>query len=92
MKCATFISTPVHNNELHLQLHFAKPEAYHELYSVNNPWDKDHMLYDALSLDGRSSFTTLKYQEAKRRRDVIMPLFSQRSMLDMLHLIRDAVS
>ncbi|PSR71633.1 hypothetical protein PHLCEN_2v12486 [Hermanssonia centrifuga] len=73
------------------ELHFAKPEAYHELYSVNNPWDKDHMLYDALSLDGRSSFTTLKYQEAKRRRDVIMPLFSRRSMLDMQHLIRDNV-
>ncbi|KAJ4305324.1 hypothetical protein N0V90_000855 [Kalmusia sp. IMI 367209] len=58
------------------QLHFANPEAYHEIYNNKNRWDKEYCLYKSFNED-RSSFGFLTYEEAKARKDVLSRSFSQ---------------
>lgn len=37
------------------ELHFSRPETYHEIYNANNRWDKEETLYHSFGED-RSSF------------------------------------
>ncbi|KAJ4357623.1 uncharacterized protein N0V89_002199 [Didymosphaeria variabile] len=57
-------------------LHFADPEAYHDIYNNRNRWDKESRLYKSFNED-RSSFGFLTYAEAKNRKDVLGRSFSQ---------------
>ncbi|KAF2849812.1 cytochrome P450 monooxygenase-like protein [Plenodomus tracheiphilus IPT5] len=57
------------------ELHFAKPQAYHDIYSNKNRWDKEAQLYKSFNED-RSSFGYLTYAEAKSRKDVLNRSFS----------------
>jgi cytochrome P450 len=59
-----------------LQLHFANPQAYHDIYNNKNRWDKESRLYKSFNED-RSSFGFLTYTEAKNRKDVLNRSFSQ---------------
>lgn len=59
-----------------MQLHFANPKAYHEIYNNKNRWDKEERLYKSFNED-RSSFGFLTYAEAKIRKDVLNRSFSQ---------------
>ncbi|KAF5854193.1 hypothetical protein GGP41_006990 [Bipolaris sorokiniana] len=57
-------------------LHFANPQAYHDIYNNKNRWDKEARLYKSFNED-RSSFGFLTYAEAKDRKHVLNPSFSQ---------------
>ncbi|USP72789.1 uncharacterized protein yc1106_00063 [Curvularia clavata] len=58
------------------ELHFANPQAYHDIYNNKNRWDKEAHLYQSFNED-RSSFGFLTYAEAKDRKHVLNPAFSQ---------------
>lgn len=60
---------------LTIQLHFADPKAYHDIYNNKNRWDKEARLYKSFNED-RSSFGFLTYAEAKNRKDVLNRSFS----------------
>lgn len=57
------------------ELHFASPQAYHDIYNNKNQWDKEARLYQSFNED-RSSFGFLTYAEAKNRKDVLNRSFS----------------
>ena len=42
--------------------------------------------------DEVSTLTTPDYPTAKKRRDLIMPLFSRKNILEMQHLVQPCVS
>ncbi|KAK2626244.1 hypothetical protein QTJ16_004506 [Diplocarpon rosae] len=69
------------------ELHFAQPSAYHEIYNASARWDKERMLYQSFGQD-HSSFGFLTYAESKSRKDVLQPLFSRRSILNIQSLVR----
>ena len=76
-----------------VQLHFATPQAYHDIYNAKNRWDKDAKLYNALrSADGHASFHLTRFRDAKQRREPMIPLFSRSSILSMQHLLSENVS
>jgi len=73
-----------------VQLHFARPSAYHEIYNNSARWDKEATLYRSFGED-RSSFGYLTYREAKERKDILQPLFSRRAIVNMQGLIQQNV-
>ncbi|THH01967.1 hypothetical protein EW026_g808 [Hermanssonia centrifuga] len=72
------------------ELHFAKPSVYHEIHSPRNRWSKDPVLYNAFA-EFESSFTIPEYHRAKKRKDILQPLFSRKSIISMQHLIQDCM-
>ncbi|KAH9023771.1 putative P450 monooxygenase [Lactarius pseudohatsudake] len=73
------------------ELHFSNPAAYNDIYNHRNKWDKDHLLYHAFDQD-TSSFGSIRYSDAKQRRDIIAPFFSRTSILQMQDLIQERVN
>ena len=73
-----------------LQLHFSNPSAYHEIYSQRSRWSKDPSIYQVFGEDV-STVSTLEYTDAKRRKDLIAPHFSRKSILQLQHIIQDGV-
>lgn len=72
------------------QLHFSKPEVYHEIYNSKNRWDKEESLYHSFGED-RSSFGFLTYAEAKPRKDILTRIFSKKSVRDAEGLVQEKV-
>ena len=72
------------------QLHFAQPQAYHDIYSNKNRWDKEWRLYKSFNED-RSSFGFITYKEAKERRDVLNRSFSAKGVEQAQNLLVDKV-
>ncbi|KUJ14947.1 cytochrome P450 [Mollisia scopiformis] len=72
------------------ELHFANPEAYHDIYRSELRWDKEAKLYESFGED-RSSFGLLRYGDAKQRKEVLQPLFSRRAILGMQELVGEKV-
>ncbi|OBT51537.1 hypothetical protein VE04_08593 [Pseudogymnoascus sp. 24MN13] len=73
------------------ELHFGKPSAFHDIYHGNKRWDKDPGLYSTPGFKS-GSFVFLKYAQAKERRDVLMPMFSKKAMLNVETLVwRNAI-
>jgi len=73
-----------------LQLHFARPTAYNEIYNSHNKWDKDPLYYRVFDTD-ESFFAQRNYLSAKHRRALISNLFSKTAISELHHLIRDKV-
>lgn len=73
------------------QLHFSKPEVYHEIYNATNRWDKEPALYHSFGED-RSSFGFLEYKDAKPRKDILSRIFSKRAITDAESLVQEKVS
>ena len=73
-----------------LQLHFAKPSVYHEIYAQKNRWSKDMKLYHIFA-DKESTFTIPDYERAKKRRDITTPLFSRKNVIQMQYLVQECV-
>ncbi|EME47383.1 hypothetical protein DOTSEDRAFT_59845 [Dothistroma septosporum NZE10] len=71
----------------HDDLHFSRPQAYHEIYSSSNRCDKEATVYQSFGED-RSSLRFLTYREAKQRKDVLAPLFSRRAALGLQGLVK----
>ena len=73
-----------------LQLHFARPTVYNEIYSSQNKWDKDYNLYRAFDLD-ESFFSQTDYLKSKHSRALVSNLFSKSAVAGLQHLIRGQV-
>ncbi|KAI0044375.1 putative P450 monooxygenase [Auriscalpium vulgare] len=67
------------------EIHFANPEAFHDIYSVNNKWEKDDHLYRAFDM-GLSSLC-FPYHEAKQRREVLSPIFSRSAIVSLQSVV-----
>ena len=72
------------------QLHFSNPIAHNDIYNHQNKWDKDPLLYRAFDMD-TSTVCFTHYSDAKQRRDVLAPLFSRKSILEMQDLVQERV-
>ncbi|KAH8996548.1 putative P450 monooxygenase [Lactarius hatsudake] len=72
------------------ELHFSNPAAYNDIYNHRNKWDKDYLLYRAFDMD-TSTIGFIHYSDAKQRRDVLAPLFSRTSILQMQGLVQERV-
>ncbi|KAI1338194.1 putative P450 monooxygenase [Xylariaceae sp. FL0016] len=72
------------------ELHFTKPDAFHDIYSPLIRWDKDPTLYKTFNEDN-SSFGILTYAESKKRKDVLNPLFSRRAITQMQGIVLQRV-
>ncbi|KAJ3556245.1 hypothetical protein NM688_g2132 [Phlebia brevispora] len=57
------------------ELHFSQPSAFHDIHNAQSRWTKDPVFY----------------REAKARKNILSPLFSRRSVVDMQYLVRDCV-
>ena len=73
-----------------LQLHFARPTAYNEIYNAQNKWNKDHTYYRAFDTS-ESFFSESNYLRAKHRKALISNLFSKTAISELHHVIRDKV-
>ncbi|KAI9455335.1 putative P450 monooxygenase [Lactarius psammicola] len=73
------------------ELHFSNPAAYNDIYNNRNKWDKDPLLYRAFDMD-TASIGLIHYSDAKQRRDVLSPLFSRTSILQMQDLVQNRVN
>ena len=73
-----------------MKLHFADPQAYHDIYNSQNRWDKEYHLYHSFGED-RSSFGYLTYTEAKDRKDVLNKKLSARSIGQAEPLVQEKV-
>lgn len=72
------------------ELHFSRPETYHEIYNANNRWDKEETLYHSFGED-RSSFGYLAYKDAKDRKEILSKCFSRRAIRDAENLVQSNV-
>lgn len=63
---------------------------YNEIFNARNRWAKDPNLYLAFS-DEVSSFTMLEYNEAKQRKDILLPFFSRKSIVNMQDIVQNIV-
>lgn len=72
------------------QLSFSDPAAYYEIYNGSNRWDKEDSLYQSFGQD-HAMFGYLKYDDAKKRRDVLSPLFSRQAVTEYQSLIQSNV-
>lgn len=72
------------------ELHFANPQAYHDIYNSRNRWDKEEHLYHSFGED-RSSFGFLHYHEAKARKDVLNRTFAPREIVKAEPLVKEKV-
>ncbi|KAL0573598.1 hypothetical protein V5O48_008357 [Marasmius crinis-equi] len=74
------------------KLHFATPEAYHDIYTHGPTFTKSSSaLYRAFGV-GANSFTFTDPAKAKERRAAINPLFARRSILKLEGVIQDLVN
>ncbi|KAK0458615.1 cytochrome P450 [Desarmillaria tabescens] len=72
------------------ELHFSTPQAYFTIYSSQVKFAKDPKFYFAFNED-ESSFGYTDRVLAKKRREVLNPLFSRRSILRLEHIIQSKV-
>jgi hypothetical protein len=74
----------------YIQISFSDPAAYYEIYNGTNRWDKDPTLYQSFGED-HSTFGHLKYADAKKRKDLLSPMFSRKAISDLQELIQGNV-
>lgn len=68
------------------ELHFGNPNAFHDIYHSSRRWDKDPGLYRTPGVKS-GSFVFLKYDQAKERREVLLPIFSKKAIQNLEHLV-----
>ncbi|KAK0193189.1 cytochrome P450 [Armillaria mellea] len=73
------------------ELHFSSPQAYSSIYSAHANVMKDPNYYWSFHSDD-SVFTSTDPVLAKKRRDILNPLFSRRSILKLESIIQDKVN
>ncbi|KXN82241.1 Trichodiene oxygenase [Leucoagaricus sp. SymC.cos] len=72
------------------QLHFNDPQAFNEIYGFGTKMTKFSPFYDCFN-ERESSFGYADPKLAKKRRDVLLPLFSRRSILKLEGVIQKSV-
>ncbi|TKA72784.1 hypothetical protein B0A49_03538 [Cryomyces minteri] len=74
-----------------VSLHFAQPQAYHDIYNNKNRWDKDEILYRSFDAN-HSSFGSITYAESKERKDVMNRVFSTNAIEQTQGLIVEKIN
>ena len=73
-----------------MQLHFQSTDAFSDIYSNKNRWDKDPALYHSFGED-ESSFGYVSHKEAKERREILSKLFSPKAVEEAENIIQTKV-
>ncbi|KAJ5503276.1 hypothetical protein N7463_006150 [Penicillium fimorum] len=68
------------------RLHFNHPSMYDEIY--RRRWDKDPFMYALLGGDG-ATVTFVKYEDNKRRKDILHTFFAKSSVYNVQWLIQE---
>ncbi|KAI0047707.1 putative P450 monooxygenase [Auriscalpium vulgare] len=71
------------------EIHFANPEAFHDIYNAKNKWDKDDHLYRAFDMD--LSSLCMPYHQAKQRKEILNPIFSRSAIVKLQDVIQARV-
>ncbi|KAF5359444.1 hypothetical protein D9756_002939 [Leucocoprinus leucothites] len=71
-------------------VHFSDPQAYYDIYGMGKKMSKWAAFYDCFH-EQESSFGLTDPKAAKKRRDVILPLFSRRAILKLESLIQHSI-
>ncbi|KAG7439121.1 cytochrome P450 [Guyanagaster necrorhizus] len=72
------------------ELHFSNPQAYFSIYTSQVKFIKDPNFYFCFAQD-ESSFGFTDLAVAKKRRDVLLPFFSRRSILQLEGIVQSKV-
>ncbi|KAF5357171.1 hypothetical protein D9756_006863 [Leucocoprinus leucothites] len=72
------------------QLHFNNPQAFNDIYGFGVKTTKYPAFYDCFN-ERESSFGFADPKLAKKRRDILLPLFSRRSILKLEWVIQNSV-
>ncbi|KAJ3574919.1 hypothetical protein NP233_g1441 [Leucocoprinus birnbaumii] len=72
------------------QLHFNDPQAFSDIYGVGTKMTKPAAYYDCFN-ERQSSFGYSDPKTAKNRRDILLPLFSRRSILKLEWVIQKSI-
>ncbi|KAJ5674343.1 uncharacterized protein N7477_004277 [Penicillium maclennaniae] len=70
------------------RLHFNHPSMYDEIY--RRRWDKDPFMYALLGGDG-ATVTFVKYEDNKRRKDILHTFFAKSSVYNVQWLIQENI-
>ncbi|KAJ5128103.1 hypothetical protein N7448_008882 [Penicillium atrosanguineum] len=70
------------------RLHFNHPTMYDEIY--RRRWDKDPFMYALLGGDG-ATVTFVKYEDNKRRKDILHTFFAKSSVYNVQWLIQENI-
>ncbi|KAJ7577967.1 cytochrome P450 [Mycena floridula] len=71
-------------------LHFADPEAFHDIYTRGSKFTKDYRLYRSFHQD-TSSFANVDPRQAKIRREIVIGLFSRRAIQKLEPVVRGVI-
>jgi hypothetical protein len=72
------------------QLHFRSPRAYGEIFAIGSKFTKDPSFYQCFGLD-KASFGTIDPHFSRARREVLLPMFSRRAILNLEWLVQEKV-
>ncbi|KAI0791420.1 cytochrome P450 [Abortiporus biennis] len=72
------------------ELHFSRPSAYDDIYNARNKWCKESDMYLGMSVTHKiSTISTCEYSQAKKKKDLLTPFFSRRSILDLQSIVQE---
>lgn len=71
-------------------VHFSDPQAYYDIYGMGKKMSKWASFYDCF-YEEESSFGLTDPKLAKKRRDILLPLFSRRAILKLENLIQHSI-
>ncbi|KAF9444561.1 cytochrome P450 [Macrolepiota fuliginosa MF-IS2] len=72
------------------QLHFDDPQAFGDIYGSGTKFTKFAQFYDCFN-ERESSFGYIDPKTAKKRKDILLPLFSRRAILKLEGVIQNSV-
>ncbi|KXN83789.1 Trichodiene oxygenase [Leucoagaricus sp. SymC.cos] len=71
-------------------IHFSDPKAYYDIYGMGKKVKKWAGFYDCF-YEEESSFGLIEPKQAKKRRDILNPLFSRRAILKLENVIQFSI-
>ncbi|KAF8067760.1 cytochrome P450 [Lyophyllum atratum] len=72
------------------ELHFSSPRAYATIYASGSQFTKQPALYKCFGMD-EGSFAIVDPHKSKKRREMLLPLFSRRAILKLESVIQEKV-
>ncbi|KAF9457911.1 cytochrome P450 [Collybia nuda] len=72
------------------EVHFSMPQAYAEIYASGSPFTKEPVLYKCFGMD-EGSFAIVDPHKSKKRREMLLPLFSRRAILKLENIVQEKV-
>ncbi|RDB30539.1 hypothetical protein Hypma_007214 [Hypsizygus marmoreus] len=73
------------------ELHFSSPCAYATIYANGSPFTKESTLYRSFGME-EGSFAIVDPHKSRKRREMLLPLFSRRAILKLESVIQEKVN